>query len=238
MLLRSPTFNRCVGCAARSGAGGGQTTTRTMAMHGADHGFTPVLGVGEQVLIGVVGAGNDATSSLASGPPSPGWPFLTPILRAAGSDKKPGQPCDAAGAGRNLVTAPDPIGGPLVLRHASKRSSGTWGPDDYDVIDSRGRDIGRTSKPRAGVPPDHPWEWAITGRYSCRPSVMASAPAWTRPRPSSPRRGARGWRTLGVKPAFPNAARGPERRPVVRSRARPLPTTAISARRKFRGRAL
>ena len=28
----------------------------------------------------------------------------------------------------------DPIGGPLVLRHASKRSSGTWGPDDYDVI--------------------------------------------------------------------------------------------------------
>src|SRR5215211_3218712 len=134
MLLRSPTFNRCVGCAARSGAGGGQTTTRTMAMHGADHGFTPVLGVGEQVLIGVVGAGNDATSSLASGPPSPGWPFLTPILRAAGSDKKPGQPCDAAGAGRNLVTAPDPIGGPLVLRHASKRSSGTWGPDDYDVI--------------------------------------------------------------------------------------------------------
>ena len=24
--------------------------------------------------------------------------------------------------------------GPLVLRHASKRSSGTWGPDDYDVI--------------------------------------------------------------------------------------------------------
>jgi hypothetical protein len=26
-----------------------------------------------------------------------------------------------------------PIGGPLVLRHASKRSSGTWGPDDWDV---------------------------------------------------------------------------------------------------------
>jgi hypothetical protein len=36
------------------------------------------------------------------------------------------------------------IGGHLVLRHASKRSSGTWGPDDYDVIDSDGRDVGRT----------------------------------------------------------------------------------------------
>src|SRR5829696_9866035 len=57
----------------------------------------------------------------------------------------------------------EPLGVPLTLRHASKRSSGTWGPDDYDVIDSRGRDIGRISKPRAGVPPDHPWEWAITG---------------------------------------------------------------------------
>jgi hypothetical protein len=28
----------------------------------------------------------------------------------------------------------DLIGGPRVLRHASKRSSGKWGPDDYDVI--------------------------------------------------------------------------------------------------------
>jgi hypothetical protein len=26
----------------------------------------------------------------------------------------------------------EPIAAPLVLRHASKRSSGTWGPDDYD----------------------------------------------------------------------------------------------------------
>ena len=57
----------------------------------------------------------------------------------------------------------EPLGGPLTLRQASKRISGTWGPDDYDVIDSRGRDIGRISKPRPGVPPDHPWEWAITG---------------------------------------------------------------------------
>jgi hypothetical protein len=30
----------------------------------------------------------------------------------------------------------------LALRHASKRKSGTWGPDDYDVIHD-GRDIGR-----------------------------------------------------------------------------------------------
>ena len=52
----------------------------------------------------------------------------------------------------------EPVGGPLVLRHASKRKSGTWGPDDYDVIDGYGRHIGRISKPRAGVPPDSPWE--------------------------------------------------------------------------------
>src|SRR5215218_8779352 len=51
----------------------------------------------------------------------------------------------------------------LLLRHASKLSSGTWGPDDWDVIDANRRDIGRIFKPRAGAPPDHPWEWAITG---------------------------------------------------------------------------
>jgi len=28
----------------------------------------------------------------------------------------------------------EPIGALLVLRHASKRKSGTCGPDDYDVI--------------------------------------------------------------------------------------------------------
>src|SRR5215211_6778312 len=38
----------------------------------------------------------------------------------------------------------EPFGGYLVLRHAGFRKSGTWGPDDYDVIDSRGREIGRT----------------------------------------------------------------------------------------------
>ena len=37
----------------------------------------------------------------------------------------------------------EPFGGYLVLRHARFRKSGTWGPDDYDVIDSRGREIGR-----------------------------------------------------------------------------------------------
>jgi hypothetical protein len=56
----------------------------------------------------------------------------------------------------------DPIGGPLVLRHASKRKSGTWGPDNYDVVDSGGRVIGRIFKPRAGVPPEYPWVWTIT----------------------------------------------------------------------------
>ena len=46
----------------------------------------------------------------------------------------------------------DVIGGPLVLRHASKRSSGIWGLDDYDLIQD-GRDIGRIFKARAAVPP-------------------------------------------------------------------------------------
>jgi hypothetical protein len=46
----------------------------------------------------------------------------------------------------------DPIGGPLVLRHASKRCSGTWGPDDWDIIGAHGRDIGRIFKASGGVP--------------------------------------------------------------------------------------
>jgi hypothetical protein len=33
-------------------------------------------------------------------------------------------------------------GGNLVLRHARFRTSGTWGPEDYDVLQD-GRDIGR-----------------------------------------------------------------------------------------------
>jgi hypothetical protein len=49
------------------------------------------------------------------------------------------------------------------LRHASKRSSGTWGPDDWDVIDAHGRDIGRIFKASGGVPEDRPWQWTITG---------------------------------------------------------------------------
>jgi hypothetical protein len=57
----------------------------------------------------------------------------------------------------------EPTGDRLVLRHASKRSSGTWGPDDWDVIDADGRDIGRIFKPKAGVPEEHPWMWTITG---------------------------------------------------------------------------
>jgi hypothetical protein len=31
-----------------------------------------------------------------------------------------------------------------------------------------GRDIGRIFKPRAGVPPDHPWMWTITGAVAPR----------------------------------------------------------------------
>jgi len=58
----------------------------------------------------------------------------------------------------------EPVGGPLVLRHASKRSDGPSGiPDDWDVIDSDGRDLGRIFHPGAGVPPDRPWMWTITG---------------------------------------------------------------------------
>jgi hypothetical protein len=54
------------------------------------------------------------------------------------------------------------VGSPLTLRHASKRSSGTRGPDDYDVM-WQGRDIGRIFYAGAGVPPDQPWMWTITG---------------------------------------------------------------------------
>jgi len=52
---------------------------------------------------------------------------------------------------------------PLVLRHASKRISGTWGPDDYDVLNASGGVVGRIMKARAAAPSDTPWEWAITG---------------------------------------------------------------------------
>ena len=41
------------------------------------------------------------------------------------------------------------LGGPLVLRHSSKRVSGTWGAPIH--------------KCRAGVPEDRPWMWTITG---------------------------------------------------------------------------
>ena len=50
-----------------------------------------------------------------------------------------------------------------MLRHPNKRSSATSGPDDYDVIDADGRDIGRIFRPGAGVPPERPWMWTITG---------------------------------------------------------------------------
>jgi hypothetical protein len=40
---------------------------------------------------------------------------------------------------------------------ASKRSSGSRGPDNYDVIDAHGRDMARIFKPGAGVPREHFW---------------------------------------------------------------------------------
>jgi hypothetical protein len=55
----------------------------------------------------------------------------------------------------------EPIGGRLILRHASKRVSGTWGPDNWDGI-YNGRDIGRILNARHGIPPDQPWMWTIT----------------------------------------------------------------------------
>ena len=57
----------------------------------------------------------------------------------------------------------EPLGGPLVLRHASRSISRTWEPDDWDVVNADGRDIGRISKAGAGVPYDRPWMWTITG---------------------------------------------------------------------------
>jgi hypothetical protein len=92
------------------------------------------------------------------------------------------------------------------MRHASKRSSGTWGPDDYDVIHD-GRDIGRIFKPKAGVPPDHPWMWTITGAVvmpalpshgfcaSLDEAKAKFAETWRASSPARPRCGARRERT-------------------------------------------
>ena len=56
---------------------------------------------------------------------------------------------------------------PQMPRLTSKlvhfRAFAALAPDDYDVIDADGRDIGRIFKARAGVPPDHTWMWTITG---------------------------------------------------------------------------
>ena len=81
----------------------------------------------------------------------------------------------------------------LVLRHAGKRVSGTWGPDDYDVINGSGGVVGRILKPQAAATSNTPWEWAITG-CAVVPIVPScgSRRARTRQRPRSPRRGDRG----------------------------------------------
>jgi hypothetical protein len=52
-------------------------------------------------------------------------------------------------------------GGPLRLRHASKRPSGTWGAGDYNVM-SGDHIVGRILKNHS-APKDKPWMWAITG---------------------------------------------------------------------------
>jgi hypothetical protein len=81
---------------------------------------------------------------------------------------QPSRGCRTGGAGvsqhptarlaEGKAVSSEPIG-----RHlASKRSSGTSGPDDYDVIQD-GRDIGRIFKSGAGVPEDLPRIWTITG---------------------------------------------------------------------------
>jgi hypothetical protein len=63
---------------------------------------------------------------------------------------------------RSELVEGERVGVLLTLRHASKRSSGTWGPDDYDVIHD-GHDIGRIFRPSAGAPDDRPSMWTITG---------------------------------------------------------------------------
>lgn len=63
------------------------------------------------------------------------------------------------------MTQQQPIGGLLVLRHASKRQGGPWGPDDYDVIDSTGRSIGR-----------------IYFRPGCRATALGRGPCWDKGR--------------------------------------------------------
>jgi hypothetical protein len=66
-----------------------------------------------------------------------------------------------APAGAAAAMTAEPAGGWLVLRHWSKgRRGGPWSPDDYDVM-WKGCDIGRIFKPRAGAPPERPWEWTV-----------------------------------------------------------------------------
>src|SRR5262249_7948314 len=55
-----------------------------------------------------------------------------------------------------------PIGGPLVLRHARKRRGLARGQDDYDVMSGE-RVIGRIFRRSVGVPPERPWMWCISG---------------------------------------------------------------------------
>jgi hypothetical protein len=50
----------------------------------------------------------------------------------------------------------------LTLRHASKRRSGTWGPNDYDLM-SGDHVVGRIFFAGASEPTKRRWKWAVTG---------------------------------------------------------------------------
>ena len=52
---------------------------------------------------------------------------------------------------------------------ASKRISGTWGPDDYDVLNGSGGVVGRIFKARAAEPSD----WPV--KYSCDSLIQVVA---------------------------------------------------------------
>jgi hypothetical protein len=47
----------------------------------------------------------------------------------------------------------------LTLRHASKRISGQWSDDDWDVLDESGKEIGRIILDRSMVSRPTPWFW-------------------------------------------------------------------------------